>query len=240
MASRLTKLGLTFLGSSALYFNSQATIKNDSKRNFYQDNTQDSVPGEPTKVEELQLPKLIKQEKETTSFLQEKVKGARIQLSHYLEESKKLYLNGSNKYFEAERKVTGTLSSLHDKREELFPNSLYVLTGLLSGLVLSRRKNILARVTFPLFTGLIAFKVFLPSTFANTFSWLDGVEQAKLPSVYSTQTALIKGTESLVKETENLTAANAKKVNEYYESAKLTVNEYTGLNVDQEISNKKK
>ncbi|ODV85681.1 hypothetical protein CANARDRAFT_7059 [[Candida] arabinofermentans NRRL YB-2248] len=240
----IANVGISIFASSALLFSTQPTLRCDSKRNFYEDVTsKPAVPGVPSKtLEELELEKLQKTDlkNSTTDLLAENIKVARLQLIEYLNLAKSKYIEQSDSYYKTERQVTDTLSSLHDKREELFPNSLYILTGFMSGMVISRRRNILMKATAPIACGLLAFKIFLPSTFSNTFDFLKKLEKKNLPGLHSKQEELINKTETLIKETESMSKETEVVVSDYYEKAKRLVGDYTGLNVDQHVSNKSK
>lgn len=208
------------------------------KRSFYNEETQVAAavgtPSEP------QVPKLVQEELTAESFLESKLKVAREELLKYFDLSKQIYIEKSEIYFDTERKVTSTLSSLHNKREELFPNALYVLTGGLFGSVLARKRNIFLKLVSPLACGLLSFKLFFPYTFGNVFGYLDKAERDNLPDVYTTQTDLINKAEDLVKKTSESSEAGVKEISSFFEKTKSTIAEYTGLNVDQIISEKKK
>lgn len=186
------------------------------------------------------VPKLVQQETAAESVLEGGIKAARLELIKYLEASKEVYITQSQKYFEAEREINSTLSSLHDRREALLPNGLYVLTGGILGSIVTRRSNIVARLVSPLVFGLASFKYFMPLTFERTFNFASEVEKSKLPSVYETQTALINKADDLVKHTSELAESQQKSASSFFESAKTFIGDWTGLNVDQSVTEKKK
>jgi organizing structure protein 2 len=165
---------------------------------------------------------------------------AREELFKYLETSKKVYIEKSDQYFQTEREVFSTVSSLHDKRENLFPDALYVITGGLFGSIIARKRNILVKVIAPLVCGLISFRIIFPQTSTNVFGFLDDAEKQNLPDVYTKQTELINQAEAFVKKTSETADESSKGFSDYLDKAKKTLGEYTGLNVDQSISNKKK
>lgn len=210
----------------------------ESHRKFYNDESEvKAAVGEPT---EPKLPKLVKDELTVESFFESKIKLAREELLKYLEASKKVYIDKSNEYYRNEREVLSTVSSLHDKREQLFPDALYVLTGGLLGSVLARRRNVVVKILAPIACGLISFKFFFPNTSKNVFGYLENAEKANLPSVYEKQTELINKTEELVKKTSELPEEGSKEISGLFERTKKLIGEYTGLNVDQTITEKKK
>ena len=223
-----------------LYVSSRGnnTVKCESKRTFYNDDTDiNAAVGKPT---EPQVPKLLQEEQSVESFLESKIKVAREELYKYLELSKNVYIDKSEQYFDTEREIFSTVSSLHDRREEFFPNALYVLTGGLFGSVLARKRNILLRFISPVVCGLVSFKIFFPKTFGNVFGYLDAAEKKNLPDVYSTQTELINKAEELVKQTSQTAESSSKEVSSFFDRARKTIGEYTGLNVDQVVSEKRK
>lgn len=210
----------------------------ESHRKFYNDESEvNAAVGEP---KEQQLPKLVKDELSAESFLESKIRIAREELLKYLEASKKTYIDKSNEYFHTEREVLSTVSSLHDKREQLFPDALYVLTGGLLGSVFARKRNLLVRILAPFACGLISFRIFFPSTSKNVFGFVDNVEKTNFSSVYEKQTELINKTEDLIKKATELPEDGSKEVTSLFEKAKKLIGDYTGLNVDQSITEKKK
>lgn len=213
------------------------SIKCESKRSFYSDERNvEAAVGTPT---EPKLPGFVQDELTVESFLEDKIKLGREQLFKYLELSKKVYIDQSDKYFKAEREVSSTVSSLHDKREEYFPNALYVLTGGLFGSVLARNRNILLRIASPLACGLVSLKFFFPLTFANIFGYLDNAQKENLPDIYNKQTQLINQAEDLVKKTADTAESSSKEVSTFFSKAKKSFGDFTGLNVDQTITSKK-
>ncbi|KAG0680984.1 hypothetical protein C6P42_004503 [Pichia californica] len=234
------KVGITITSSSVLYVasNRQYIKCEDKKRSFYTKESEITpVTGAPT---EPQVPKLIQDEQNVESFLESKLKVAREELFKYLDLSKQVYIDKSKEYYDAERQVLSTASSLHDKREEFFPNSLYVLTGALFGTVLTRRRNFFFKIIAPIACGLVSFKIFFPITYTNVFGYLDNAEKEQLPDFYSKQTELINQTEDLVKKTSETAESSSKEISNYFEHAKKVIGEYTGLNIDQTITEKKK
>lgn len=236
----MVQTGLVITSTSLLFIvNSRQNIKCEGpKRSFYNEETQVAAAvGTPT---EPQVPKLVQEEQTAESFLESKLKVAREELLKYFDLSKQVYIDKSKEYFDTERKVMSTISSLHNKREELFPNALYVLTGGLFGSVLARKRNIFVKLISPLACGLISFRIFFPHTFDNTFGYLNEAEKESLPDVYTKQTELINKAEDLVKKTSESSEAGVKEISSFFGRAKSTIAEYTGLNVDQIISEKKK
>ncbi|KAH3664170.1 hypothetical protein OGAPHI_004884 [Ogataea philodendri] len=217
-----------------------SSIKAESKRKFYESTTENTVPGLPTQALPTEQTAAQGLEKPKVDFLQENIKNARLQLIEYLDLAKEKYVEQSEQYYKVERQVTDTLSSLHDKREELFPNSLYVLTGFLTGVVFTRRSNILVRATVPLVCGVTAFRVFLPSTFANVSSWFDLYQKKTQPDLWTKKQELYNKAGKLIEDTDKATTETEAVVTNYLEDLKKKVGTYAGLNVEQKVSEKKK
>ena len=241
MVIEILQTGVVFTSASMIYMTSSrngSIIKCDSKRSFYSEES-DVTPevGKPTQPK---LPKLVEEETSIESFLESKIKVAREELFNYFEKSKNVYIDKSDQYFQTERAVFSTMSSLHDRREEFFPNALYVLTGGLFGSVLARKRNLFVRFLSPVAFGLISFRFFFPSTFANVFGYLDAAERKNLPDVHNKQVELINRAEDLVKKTSESADTSTKEISSFFEKAKKTFGDYTGLNVDQTIIDKKK
>ncbi|QPG76574.1 hypothetical protein FOA43_003965 [Brettanomyces nanus] len=233
------RVGLPVASSVVMYTCLKNPVLNEGKRNFYANNTADIIPGSPQE-EGSELVKLVaKRENGSGSALQKQFKRLRLWTDEYLEAVRRCYIEKSDAYFRKERQVTDTITSLHDKTELLWPNSIYILTGFMTGLVLTRKRNILLRATVPLACGLVAFSAFMPATFNKTASWLSGVEEHKLPDVYRKQAKIIEKTEDLVQRSESLKQENEKIVSKYYQKTRKTIGDMTGLTVDEPVTDKK-
>lgn len=102
---------------------------------------------------------------------------------------------GSQRYYAAEESVLSTMTSLHDKREDLVPGAIYVVVGWLAGSVVARRRGPLARGTLPLVGATVAFRYFLPNTFSNTTLFVWRWEQQAVPQVAAGQQAAYESVE---------------------------------------------
>ncbi|CCH59555.1 hypothetical protein TBLA_0B07370 [Henningerozyma blattae CBS 6284] len=101
----------------------------------------------------------------------------------------------NNKYYYYESKITGTLSSLHsDHSELLIPNIFYIGVAAMAGSVLTKRSNILYRVSMPVIFGTAGFYYTLPKTYSNTIDLLHEWEESKLPKFTKFQDATIDNT----------------------------------------------
>lgn len=225
--------------AGGIYMRSRSMLLCEQKRDFYADNTADITPGKPQE-EGSELAKLLAERaNKPDNALEKELKKARLALDEYRAQVKQWYVKTSEDYFRKERQFTDTLSSLHDKREPLWPNTLYILTGGFSGVILARKSNVFVRATVPFIFGLTAFKLFMPSTFDRTSAYLSGLEKAKLPDVYDKQQELYKKTGELVKQTGVFKSENEKKANEYYDKTRKRFADMTGLKVDEPITDKK-
>lgn len=189
---------------------------------------------------EPQLPKIQSVEQGVESALQSSIHAARTQLQVYLDKSKEAYITQSQKYFEAEREVNKTIANLHDRREDLLPNAIYIITGSLLGSIVTRRSNVFLKVAAPVAFGVASFKYFMPLTFDRTFSFASDIQKEQLPTVYQKQNELINKADELVKQTTELAESQQNSVHSFLNSTKRTIAEWTGLNIDQVVTEKKK
>ncbi|CEP62158.1 Mic26p LALA0_S04e09164g [Lachancea lanzarotensis] len=138
----------------------------------------------------------------------------------------------SSKYYHHEKRLTTTVANLHsDPREELLPGFTYTLVAAMSGSVLTRNKNVLARITAPLVLGTLCHSYVLPTTASNTFSLLYDLEKKSFPSVASHQLALYNKCQYGLQKTITFTENTAKTVSGTVGKATHLVKEWTGLNV---------
>ncbi|KAG7705967.1 hypothetical protein KL950_003543 [Ogataea haglerorum] len=221
-----------------VYLNGQS-IKCETKRKFYEAATENTIPGLPLEPLKPETSKVGQNRDSKVEFLEENIKRARLQLIQYLGLAKDKYIQQSEQYYKVERQVTDTLSSLHDKREELFPNSLYVLTGFLTGVVFTRRSNILVRSTVPLLCGVAAFRFFLPSTFSNVICWFDNYERKHQPELWSSQKDLFNKASKMIDQADKLATETVSVMGKYLDETKRMVGTYAGLNVEQKVTEKK-
>ncbi|CAI5757887.1 unnamed protein product [Candida verbasci] len=221
-------------------------ISNESKRKFYEDDNQITpIPGTITsapasEIESLGTNKIIdgisiRSTKETESLfrsLRETTQNIKSRIIDFINSS---YAGFNNQ----ERKITDTLSSLHYRQEDLLPNSLYVLIGVLTGSIIARtRGTILSRLILPPLGGLVTFKYFLPHTFDNTMSFLYKLENENLPEFTKTQNLAIEKGLGFVNSIEKNVEEGGKSLEIQGEYLKTKIGEITGLNLDEEVSKK--
>lgn len=233
------------LGAAATCIFKTSTIHNDLKRRFYEDEASvNPVPGTTIPSTETQQEILgprsvingvtvrsISSVESAFRSLRETVTRAVTATQDYLDE-------GKVKMYQAERDVTGTVSALHDRREDLLPNSIYIVIASLSGNIMARQRGVLAKVFFPVGLGLASFKYFLPQTFSNTMGFLWKVEQRSMPALATTQVAALEKTERLVNQVEQTAVSGQEKVSGSMESLRKKIITATGLNLDEEVSKK--
>ncbi|CDK28580.1 unnamed protein product [Kuraishia capsulata CBS 1993] len=221
-------------------------ILNDSKRNFYGSDEQIvPVPGTveeatASQIELLRSGKIVDGVSvRSSTLLEDAFKTVREYSFAYYQAAENALYDATGKYYAAERHVTSSLSLLHNRKEDLYPNSLYILTAALGGSIFARRRNILLRATLPLAFGLVAFKVLLPETFANTARFTLALEKENLPALAENQELLITKADELVKNVENVSQKSVDTLQTYTQKTKRFIGTYTGLDVDQEVSSKK-
>lgn len=232
------------VATSAFIFQSR-TMHNEPKRSFYEDEASvNPVPGttipSTESQQELLGPRSVVNGVTVRSIsliesgfrtLREAVSNAISATQDYLDE-------GKGKVNQAERKLTGTMSSLHDRREDLLPNSIYVVIAALSGNIMARQRGIVAKATLPVVMGLASFKYFLPETFGNTMGFLWKMEQKSLPELADTQVKALEKASSLVSQVEQTATSSQESVSSGVETLRKKIVTYTGLNLDEEVSKK--
>lgn len=229
----------------AAYSSVSSPILNEGKRNFYEDDKEvvpvpgTVVPSSGTEIESLGPNKLvdgvsIRSSSAIESFFgnirQNLLKG-----TDYLQER----LNeGYAKYNTTERRVSNQLSELHEKSEDLLPNSIYVVIAVLSGNIFARQRNILAKATFPVVLGVASFKYFLPQTFSNVKDFIWSVEKQKIPAVASQQEYALSKASEFAHKIEETSASSQRRVHNGVSYLKRSISDITGLNIDEEVSKK--
>lgn len=163
--------------------------------------------------------------------IRESIHGVYSNIIHYTDK-------GYAKYHTTERKVSSTVSELHDKSEDLMPNAVYIFIAGLSGTIMARQRGLFAKATFPIILGIGSFKYFLPNTFASTFNFIWKLEQQKIPEIAKRQESLVTKSGELVTRLEQATESSQKSVDSSLESLKRSIKKYTGLNVDEDVSKK--
>ncbi|MCH0629314.1 hypothetical protein JNB11_04985 [Kocuria palustris] len=240
---RIVKVGIPVVaGLWALQLH--AVVRNESKRNFYEDDANvvpkpgSVVPAAGTEVQAV-----------GTSTV---VDGTLVRSARFLErvfrsvrqEVEDVYLTLRSKGDEAysslnsaERQVTSTVLGLHARQEDLFPNSVYILIAGLAGNIAARKHGVVAKMTLPVLFGTVAFRYFLPQTFANTTHYLWEVEQRNFPEVAAKLLELAKHTHELVDDVEKGAEHLKQFVNDTVAGLRRKVADVTGLHID-EVSKK--
>lgn len=94
----------------------------------------------------------------------------------------------SASYYRMEKTVTTRVANLHsDPKELLLPGFGYALIGAMTGSILTRRKNFIARYTVPVLFGSAVISYVLPTTFNNTVELVHDVEESLFPKFVSKQ-----------------------------------------------------
>lgn len=220
-------------------------IHNDTKRNFYEDEKDiepvpgSTIPNENQQQQPQQQTKLVNGVVvNSPSSVESVFKSIRNSISKASTAVEQYADQGYNRYYSTERRVTQTVSDLHDKSEDLLPNSLYIVVAGLSGLIMARQRSIFAKMTFPVVLGLCSFKYFLPQTFTSTKNFVWNVEKQKLPEIAKQQEAMITKSGELVSQLEKTTESSQSSVINAIGSLKKSIKKYSGLNVDDDVTKK--
>lgn len=231
--------------ASVLSFKSTAQNDTIKKRSFYEDDKQTiPVPGTITPLDTQASEKMSQQyvlegvTVRTTSLVQDSIRKARESVVGAYACAENWLNNNKSKYIELERSVTNTFSELHDKREDLLPNSIYIIVAGLSGNIIARNRGPVTRFIVPTVLGLASFKYFLPHTFSNTFGLLWKVEQRTLPQIAEQQASAYEKATSLVKGVEQTAVLSLAKVSLGIDSARKTLASAAGLSIDEEVTKK--
>lgn len=234
------------LVAGSIVYGMQTPLYNDGpKRKFYEDDNEvvpipgTTVAAAGTEIEILGPNKLIDGiSVRTTSGLESFFKTIRETAYGWYQSSEGVIDDQLNSYYSTERNVTNTVSSWHDKSEELLPNSIYILIATLTGNIAARQRGPLAKLTFPVIFGLASFKYFLPNTFSNTTGWLWQLEKAKLPEIAEQQELVLAKADATISKIEKSAESSNKYVQSKVQSLRKSVADITGLNIDEEVSKK--
>lgn len=241
--SRAVSAAVALAASTCIFKSS--IVHNESKRSFYEDEASvNPVPGTTVPSTESQTELLgprsvingvtvrsVSSLESCFRALRETVSGAVSATQDYLDE-------GKDKVYQTERRVAGTVSALHDRREDLLPNSIYIVIATLSGNIMARQRGIVAKATLPVIMGLASFRYFLPETFGNTMGLLWKMEQKALPELAGTQVAALEKAGSLVSQVEQTAVSSQESVSGGVETLRKKIVTFTGLNLDEEVSKK--
>lgn len=223
----------------------QSPMHNDTKRKFYEESqdVEELTPGLPEVSNNTNNARahndasgspLISSVGPLESFF----KSAREHTNEFYIKAHNYLYRGYERYDYKEKEVTGILSSLHDKQEDLFPNSIYIVIAALSGNIIARQRGILSKFLLPPTLGLIAYKYFLPHTCSNTFNLFWNFEERKFPTVADQQKKSYHTAKSWLQGLSESSSNGYNKVTNHLNSWKKKFAEATGLNVDGDISKK--
>lgn len=231
--------------SAAVLASFRSTLHNEPKRNFYEDEKDvvpvpgTVIPSTTSEAELLGSNSVVNGVTVRSAPQLESVFGSVRGSLYNTYVSAQNYLNqGKEKVYDAERKVTGTVSSLHNKSEDLLPNSIYVVIAGLSGNILARQRGILARTFLPLALGLASFKYFLPQTFSNTAGFAWKVEQRTVPELANGQVAVLEHAEKFKENIEKTAESSKGKLHNGVQAVRRKVSVLAGLNVDESVTKK--
>ncbi|EDO19207.1 hypothetical protein Kpol_1050p65 [Vanderwaltozyma polyspora DSM 70294] len=98
----------------------------------------------------------------------------------------------SSRYYRMEKKVTSRIAGLHsDRDEQLLKGFAFTLVSGMTGSILFRRRNILARFTMPIVFALACFSYALPTTYDNTMDLIHDVEESLFPNFVAKQDVIV-------------------------------------------------
>ncbi|EGW35351.1 uncharacterized protein SPAPADRAFT_58578 [Spathaspora passalidarum NRRL Y-27907] len=247
MFGRAFRFGIPVLSAGAVIATSNnGIVHNDSKkRNFYEDERDVvNIPGTVTPAPASEIAALGSNRiidgisVRSTGTTEQIFKSVR-EFTESTADSIQSWLNSSyTKYNATERAVADTVSGLHNRSEDLLPNSIYIVIAFLAGTIAARPRGVLARVTFPTIFGLGAFKYFLPRTFDNSMQFLWQVEQNKVPALAKQQEATYNSAVGLVHSIEETTENSKKSIEARTAALRKSIADITGLNIDEEVSKK--
>ncbi|KAG5421907.1 hypothetical protein I9W82_001000 [Candida metapsilosis] len=243
---RSVTLSVSVLTTGLAMSHNSSIIRNESKRNFYEDDTEviplpgTVVPAPASEIKSLGENRLVDGiSVRTFSSTENFFKGTREFVSARVSDLSNWANKGYTKFNDTERFVTTTVSDLHYKKEDLLPNGIYVIVAALAGTIAARPRGVIAKITFPVITGLAAFKYFLPVTFDNTREFTWRLEQKNVPQVAQQQANAYNSVVGLAKAIEDGTEHSVKRVESGTQSLKQYIANITGLNLDEEVSKKK-
>lgn len=244
MLSNIIRVSIP-VGTVAGTLLSGARVQNESKRKFYEDESQITpipgtvTPASGTELEVLGSNRIIDGiSVRSSTSIENGFKNIReMMISKY--NSVRATINTKySQMNETEKSITKTVGNLHNKSEDLLPNSIYIIVAGLSGTIAAQRRGIIAKLIFPLVTGSIAFKYFLPNTFKNTTGFLWDLEKKNLPQLADSQDRLIQEADTFITKTEETAVKSKAYIEDKSKSLKKSLVEITGLNVDEQVSKK--
>lgn len=139
----------------------------------------------------------------------------------------------------AERLVSGAVSALHCKSEDVLPNAAYVAIAGLSGNIMARQRGVVAKVVLPVALSAAAFRYFLPQTFANTAGFLWAVEKRTAPALAEQQVAVVAQASTLVAKAEQVAADGLQRVHAGVDGLRTRIGRATGLTLDEDVLKKR-
>ncbi|KAI5954775.1 hypothetical protein KGF57_003798 [Candida theae] len=244
---RSVSLGVSVL-ATGMAVSKSSIIKNDSSssRKFYEDDAEvvplpgTIVPAPASEVKTLGENRLVDGiSVRSTDSTENFFKNAREFTSARASDLSNWVNKNYTKFNDTERLITSTVSDLHHKKEDLLPNGIYVIVAALAGTIAARPRGVIAKLTFPVITGLAAFKYFLPVTFDNTREFTWRLEQKNVPQVAQQQANAYQNVVGLARSIEEGAERNVRRAESGAHSLKKSIANITGLNLDEEVSKKK-
>lgn len=245
LLSRVSIVSGVSLLSTGFVVSLQSAVRNDTRRKFYEEgpDVEDLRPGLPevtndTNNERVHYNASKSPLVHSVGPLESLFKSAREHTNEFYIKVQNYLNRGYERYDYNEKKVTGILSSLHEKQEDLFPNFIYIVIAALSGNIIARQRGILSRFLIPPTLGLAAFRYFLPQTCSNTFSFFWKFEERKFPTVADQQKKTYYTAESWFQTLSESSSSGYNEITNRLDSWKKKFAQATGLNVDGDVSKK--
>lgn len=166
------------------------------------------------------------------------IKSIRHSVVNLLQKTESKVETTTNDYYSTERKVTDTVASLHDKKEDLLPGTLYIGTAFLTGSIAARRSNILFKALAPITFALVAFRFALPSTFEKTAGFTYELEKDSFPSVVNAQDTFVDNIGKAIDSVETTKESTKNTITKGIDSSRKFVSSITGLNLGEDVISK--
>ena len=238
------RVGIPVATAAAVLLNKES-VRNDSRRKFYEDESEVvPVPGtvEPAQESEVEIlgpNRLIDGVSVRSPRPIEKFfKSARESVSDVVSSVQSEVNSGYTKLNQSEQAIASTVSKLHNKSEDLLPNSLYIAIATLSGTIIGRQRSIIGKVLYPLVLGTVSFRYFLPQTFKNTTGFIWDLEQKNLPQLAQSQQLALQKADELATQVEQSSESSKQYLQKTTSDLRKSLADIAGLNIDEDVTKK--
>lgn len=212
-------------------------------RNFYEDEQAVApVPGTAVAATEAEVRalgpnKIINGSSvRSPSFIQSKIELVRQRVNSLYASTNEKIDNAAASFKAREEHFTTTLSNLHHKDEDLLVNGQYIVVAGLSGLIFTRRSNVVLKTVVPVTLALLAFRYTMPQTWNNTLGFAHNIEKKKFPQLAVKRENLYNSATGLVSTTEATTSGVQKDIDSKVAGARDAFKKFTGLRIDEDAT----